>query len=278
LAAGVTSSVSSLAVPLAGAVPFTQTTGPGALAGPPAGAARPAGLLQPLVGGVTNTADQLVGSVPVVKSIVPSGTVSAVAIPAAAVADGAVAGLVDVAVPPLVDALPLLEPVVQPVAGLVTGATPLPVVLPGVPDTLGELPGALVPDTAPAAGPAGSGPAVPEHAESAADVAAGSPGTALARTRAAAAATPGAFLRAPVPGSPGSPVAEDPAPSPAPALPAPAAPGSGAGGASPSGPSGAAAWLNDFDLDLPLSGTHSVSGASGQGPSPVSFDPGSSPD
>jgi hypothetical protein len=218
-----------------------------------------------LAGSLANTTDQAVAAVPVVRSILPSGTVSTVA------------GLVDVAVPPLVEAVPILEPVVQPVADLVTGATPLPALLPGVPDASGDLPEALAPDTA--ATPTGSDgtgseasvSAVPDHAGNAADLVV--IGSSLARTGSPAAATPGASFHQ---GPDQAPLTEDPSPAP---VPAPAAPGSGAGsGASRSGPSGAAALLNDFDLDLPLSGTHPISGTSEQAPSPVSFDPGSSPD
>lgn len=267
LLGGVTSSVSSLTAPLTGATPR-------------AAAATPTGLLQPLVGGLADTTDQLVAAVPVVRSIVPSGTVSTVAVPLAAAADGAVAGLVDVAVPPLVEAVPVLEPVVQPVAGLVTGTTPLPAVvpavLPGVPDASGDLPEALALDAAaPMTASEVSAPAGTDLAETTAGEATGSSGPSLVLTGSAAAGTPGASLHQ---AAARAPFTEDPGPWPVPA-PAPAAPGSGAGGgASPSGPSGAAAWLDDFDLDLPLAGNYPISGASEHAHSPVSFDPGSSPD
>lgn len=61
--------------------------------------------------------------------------------------------------------------------------------------------------------------------------------------------------------------------------PAPAGPASGAGsGASPSGPSGSAVWLDEFGFNLPHTGSFPISGSSEHAPSPVSFDPGSSPD
>jgi hypothetical protein len=275
LLGGVTSSVSSLTAPLTGVTPPVEAKAPVALADPPAPSATPTGLLQPLAGSLANTTDQVVAAVPVVRSIVPSGTVSTVAVPLATVADGAVAGLVDVAVPPLVEAVPVLEPVVQPVADLVTGATPLPAVLPGVPNASGDLPEALAPDTAApttvsaVTGSDGSAHAVPGHAETAVDEVIGSSRPSLAHTGTPATATPGASLRQ---AATHAPLTEDPSPSP---VPAPAAPGSGAGGASPSG---VAAWLNDFELDLPFSGTHPITGTSEHAPAPVSFDPGSSPD
>ena len=84
---------------------------------------------------LASSADQLIAAVPVVNEVVPAGTVSAVAVPVAVVADDATAGLVETVAPPLVEAVPVLEPVLQPVSDLVTGAAPLPVTLPSVPDS-----------------------------------------------------------------------------------------------------------------------------------------------
>ncbi|MDR6415460.1 hypothetical protein [Pseudarthrobacter sulfonivorans] len=274
LLGGVTSSVSTLSAPLTGAVsPLLEPKSPAAPA------AKPAGLLLPAVSNLASTADQFVAAVPVVKSVVPSGAVSAVAVPVAAATDGTVAGLVDVAVPPLVTAVPIIEPVVQPVTDLVTGETPLPAALPGVLDPSVDLPAALGSDPALASDPTAVGastevaaPAALEKTGTVAHAAADAPWTSLASTGLSAAGIPSASLH---PATLETPLAEGPSPSPLPAQ----APGSGAGsGASSSGPSGAVAWLNDFDLDLPLSGTFSISGAFKHAPSPVSFDPGSSPD
>ncbi|MEO8284060.1 MAG: hypothetical protein ABI568_11760, partial [Pseudarthrobacter sp.] len=233
LLGGVTSSVSSLSAPLIGAASPAGTKAPVAVTVPAAPAATSAELLEPLVGSLANTADQLVAAAPVVKSVVPSGTVSAVTVPVAAIADGAVAGLVDAAVPPLVEAVPILEPVVQPGADFVTGATPLPAVLPGVLDASGNLPGALASDAAaPQTDSEVSAVFVPDHADTFVDEAAGSSGTSLARTGSSGAASPGAFFQQ---AATDAPLTEDPTHSP---VPAPAAPGSGAGGgASPSGQS-----------------------------------------
>lgn len=266
---GVTSSVSSLSAPLKAAV--TPVVGADSPAAP---VAAPTGLLQPMVGSLATTADQLVAAVPVVKSVVPSGTVSAVTVPVASAADGAVSGLLDAAVPPLVDAVPVLEPVVQPVAGLVTGATPIAAVLPGVVEPSVELPEALALDTATLqTAPEAPAPTVADDSAAAIDVAAVTPRVTLAVAQISDAATPGAFVQQ---AAAGSPVTEEPSPSP---VPAPAVPGSGTGSAaSPYGSSGAAAWLNDFHFDLPLTGTFPISGTFGHAPAPVSFDPGSSPD
>ncbi|GAC1372249.1 MAG: hypothetical protein NVSMB43_08800 [Pseudarthrobacter sp.] len=194
------------------------------------------------------------------------------AVPVAATADGAVARLV--AAPPLVEAVPILEPVVEPVAGLVTGVAPLPAILPGVPDVSDDLPEGSAPD--PAALQTGSDLAllaVPEPAETAADEQTGLSGPALAHRGSAAAGTlDGSLPQA----ATDAPLTEVPLPSP---VPAPVAPGSGTGsGASPSGPSGAAACPADFHPYLPSAGTCAISGAPEHAPSPVSFDPGSSPD
>ncbi|MET3719309.1 MULTISPECIES: hypothetical protein [unclassified Arthrobacter] len=264
LLGGATSPVSSVSAPLAGAVnPLLEAKMPAVPAAPPTG------LLQPVVGNVANTADLLVASVPVVKSVVPDGTVSGAAVLVAAATDGALTGPLEAAVLPLVEAVPILEPVVQPVAGLVTGATPLPSVLPGIVDPSVGLPDVVAPEmAAPETSSAVPAPGVPDDFATVGTAIAASGPLALAVT---GAGTPSAFL---LPAAAGSPLAEGPSPAPV-----PASPGSGGGsGSSASGSSGTAAWLNGFDLELPLSGTCLIRGASEHAPSPVSFDPGSSPD
>ena len=133
LLGGLTSPVSSLAAPLTGAVAPVQAAVPPALQ-----PSSTAGLLEPLVGTVAGTADQLVAAVPVVKQIVPADTVTALAVPVAVAADSTTAALVETVAPPLTEALPVLEPVLRPV-GELAGVTvpPLPVALP---DALDELP------------------------------------------------------------------------------------------------------------------------------------------
>jgi hypothetical protein len=214
----------------------------------------------------------LVEAVPVVNTVVPAGTVSAVAVPVAVVADDAATAVVETVAPPLVEAVPVLEPVVQPVSDLVTGASTLPVTLPNVPDA-----GVI---------PPGSAGVLAESASSAGDIA-----TAAADKLLPVVAGNTGFLAPPaaLAGTSGSPVvpttavrSADPAlpmaddPSPYAAL---GGPSSGAGsGASPTGPSGSAAWLNDVGLELLLPENCPVTGSPDHAPSPVSFDPGSSPD
>ncbi|HEY9356375.1 MAG TPA: hypothetical protein VIQ52_08730 [Arthrobacter sp.] len=212
------------------------------------------------------------------NSIVPAGAVSAAAVPVAVLADDATAVLVETVAPPLVEAVPILEPVVQPVSELVTGTLPLPVTLPVLTDT-----GSVLPDTAGVL--SGADSTVPPAVSGAptdigeeqslggasADVQySGTHPAALAGTSASPAASAVAHRSA----TPESPLTGQLSP-----FPVPAGPSSGAGsGASTSGPAGPAAWLHDFDLDLPLPGSFAVAGASEHSPSPVSFDPGSSPD
>jgi len=273
LLGGLTASVSALAAPGSGTLPSLPEAAP-----PASPASAPSGLMQPVVGTLSGTADQLVAAVPVVNTVVPAGTVSAASVPIAAVADEAATGVVETVAPPLVEAVPVLEPVVQPVSDLVTGAAPLPVTLPGVPDG-GPLPAASESVLAPT-------PAA-VHA-SAGDVTSASPGNqllglagdptagfrplpaALARTLASPPVTATALRSA----DPSLPQTNDESP-----YAALGGPSSGAGsGSSSSSPSGSAAWLNDFGLDFPLPESFSVSGTSEHTPLPVSFDPGSSPD
>jgi hypothetical protein len=269
LLGGVTSSVSSLASPLASTLPSRPEVAP-----PAPQPAAPSGLLQPVVGTLASSTDQLVATVPVVNEVVPAGTVSVVAVPVAVVADDAASGLVETVAPPLVEAVPVLEPVLQPVSDLVTGAAPLPVTLPSVPDSGSVVTGtAGVLDEAPAAA-APSAAGIPTATVSgqlpgaAGEEGSPTPSVALARTSASHDAPTTASGSA----EPALPLAGDP-------YPAPSGPSSGAGsGTSPSGPSGSAAWLNDLDFELLLPGSLPVSGSSEHAPSPVSFDPGSSPD
>ncbi|MHA7289191.1 hypothetical protein ACX80V_06030 [Arthrobacter sp. MDT3-24] len=205
--------------------------------------------MQPVVGRVAGTADQLIAAVPVVKSAVPAGTVTAGAVPIAAVVDTAADDLVETVAPPLTDAAPVLEPILKPVVDLVDATVPsAPVKLPGL-LPLEETAGAISTVTdARASG----------HV--AVDATTNSPGTS------------NNLLAVPAE----SPWTTGPSTPPAPA---PAGPASGAGsGAPPSGASGSAAWLDEFGFNLPLSGAFPISGSHEHAPSPVSFDPGSSPD
>jgi hypothetical protein len=275
LLGGLTSSVTSLSAPLTGAVaPLQEAVSP---ASQPSGSG---GLLEPLVGTVAGAADQLVAAVPVVNHVVPADTVSALAVPVAAGADSATAALVETVASPLATALPVLEPVLRPVVDLTGGTVPpLPVALPvTVPGALDELPAGEIALAGALSTPAGAAAAPTAGEVSPANDPATTPYNSflpqggLAAPAAAPSMTSAAIRSA----APGSPVAGDPTMPPAQV---PAGPASGAGsGASQSGPTSAAAWLADYSLDVLLPGNAPISVSPQHSPSPVSFDPGSSPD
>ncbi|MCO4254578.1 hypothetical protein [Pseudarthrobacter cellobiosi] len=257
LLGSLSSSASSLTAPLPGAVsPILEAASP---------APAPTGLLQPVVGSVAGTADQLITAVPAVKSVVPAGTVTAVAVPIAAVVDTAANDLIETVAPPLTDAAPVLEPVLKPVVDLVDATVPSAPV---------KLPELLPLEEIAVAGDIPTG--TDAHAASGhitADTTPNSPGTSanlLSATGMSSLPVPAGTEMHAVPAE--SPWTADPSTPPA-------GPASGAGsGASPSGASGSAVWLDEFAFNLPLSEAFPISGSSEYAPSPVSFDPGSSPD
>ena len=267
LPGGLSSSGSSLAAPLTGTVaPLLEAASP---------APSPIGLLPPVVGSTSSSADQLIAAVPGVKGRVPAGTVTAVAVPVAAVVDTAADDLIETMAPPLIEAAPVVEPVLKPVTDLVQTTVPSsPVVLPGrLPleeiAVVREVPAAT---DAPAAAAAAAAAAAGHITADAATSFPGASGNPLAVTgKPSLQDTAGTEMYS---GPAESPWTADPS-----TPPGPAGPASGAGsGASPSGASGSAAWLDGFGFNLPLPGSFPISGSSRQAPSPVSFDPGSSPD
>lgn len=260
LQGSVNSSVSSLTAPLTGAVPtILEAASP---------APSPTGLLQPGVGIVAGTADQLIAAVPVINIVVPAGTVTAVAVPVAAVVDTAADDLIDTVALPLTDAAPVLEPVLKPVVDLVkVTVLSAPVTLPGL-VPLEEI--AVAGEILAVTDAAAAGHVTP-------DAVTNSPGSAdnlLAVTGTSSLPVPARADMHSVPAE--SPWTTDPS---TPATPAPAGPVSGAGsGASPSGASGSAASLDESSFNVPLLGVFPISGSPDHAPSAVSFDPGSSPD
>ncbi|WLQ05131.1 hypothetical protein [Arthrobacter oryzae] len=275
LVGGVSSSVSSVAEAATspvGDILAAAASSPTAVAAPPGvtvlpaqpSSTEPAGLVQPLTGAV----DHVIAAVPVVNQIVPTGNISAVTAPVIDAADGIVAGIAQEVLPAAGDTLPVLEPVVEPVSDLLDGVDSLP-------DNIAA-PVLTVPD---AAGGASNTPAaaLPLRADT---ESAGGPAAAYVTSMAVApfSAADSGTLRS-VPAETGS--VESPGPregSPGPAE-IPAVPGSGSGsGQSSSGGAGGAAWLSTFYLDVPLTGVFPVSGPLQNAPTPVSFDPGSTPD
>lgn len=265
LLGGVTSSVSSLSAPLTGPV------GPASSAAILAPEPPSSGLLQSVVGGIPGTADQLIGGAPVINQVVPAGAVSGVSSPAVAVVNDTAAGLVETVSTPLVEAVPVLEPVLLPVAELVNDIVPLPVSIPDLESANFQPVAALPADLAVAEGTANQDSEFVGAAIGPAAGAVGPQQDSAGMPFAASQASTGADS----PGT-GTPVTADPRPAPAPAPPGPS---SGSGGSiSSAGSGGSAAWLTFLDFYLPPAGSVPLSGPSMHAPSPVSFDPGSSPD
>ncbi|MFF2345216.1 hypothetical protein [Pseudarthrobacter sp. NPDC058119] len=275
---GVTSSVSSLTQDL----PATVAQVPAGSAG---GHAAEPGLLQPAVAPVAGLADNLIAAVPVVDQVVPAGTVSGVSDPVVQIADNVAAGVARDLTAPAAEALPVLEPVLQPVSDLLTGAVPL--ALPSLDDVQVDVPGTVVPAPAQEQPPAveeapdaigtaaESGEAVDELSAAAAGIYGPGLESSDARVLAGAAVTKALVFEA-MGSQAEQPLAVDPLPVPAQA---PAAPASGAGSSGSSGgTSAAAAWLNPIHFDLEGAGAVRADPSPGHVPSPVSFDPGSSPD
>ena len=271
LLGGVTGSVTEK---LAGPAPAVPST-------PPA-AAPSTGVLQPVVGQLSGLADNIVSTVPVVNQVVPAGAVTAVSAPIAGVADGATTAVVDVVVPPVAEAVPVLEPVLQPVSDLLTGTAPLLVAVPDLPvvPVDGDLSAgatAVPTDDKARAGDPGA-PSESPTSSGVLDVAEGRD-FAASPVSAVDLASTSSGLWASVAASgieAGQQDTGDPSSVPAQA---PAALGSAAGsGASTSGSSGSAAWLNLYNFDLPIAGAVRAGETSEHVPPPVSYDPGSSPD
>ncbi|MFF1883730.1 hypothetical protein ACFVVC_19905 [Pseudarthrobacter sp. NPDC058196] len=253
-------------------------------AGSPAGGAVAPGPAQSVASRISGLADNAIAVVPALEQAVPPGTVSSISAPCVDVADAVTAVALPVVVAPAAEAVPVLEPVLQPVSDLLTGATP--VSLPALP--IGALPAGL-----PAVGSAD--PAVDQQSPAEAPAAAleesPDPGPAsgalpsefgvgddlLLQSAGNAAPTDISGME-PASADPasGQSVPGDPAhvPGQVPGVPAS---GTGSSGSS-AGPSGAAAWLSVFDIGLERPGALLASEPSGHIPAPASFDPGSSPD
>lgn len=271
----------------------------------PSAPSQPPGALRPVVASVSGLIDSAVTAVPVVKHVVPPGTVSAVAVPVAGFADGATGELVHVVAPPVAKVLPVLEPVLQPVTDLVTGTKPLPAPLPdkvtGTAPLPGQVtdvtplpgpgqgtanPGTTIDPSSPQAGHQNGAAATPDE-ETSAD-AYGDP-RAAAQSSEKALSGPEASQEERTFGQWATASAVSPTGGPSNSLrpvhipgPVPGGPASGAGsGTSASGGSGSfgsLAWLHAYSLLFPLSGATNAGDAVCHAPSPVSFDPGSSPD
>jgi hypothetical protein len=279
LLGGVTSSVSSLT---------DKVLSPASAVPSPA---QSPGVLQPVVGSVSHLADDVLASVPVINRVVPADTVSTVTAPIARLADDATSVVVETVGPPITGMLPVLEPVLDPVTDLVTGKTPIPA--PSVPGQLGDDGGLPAgPGSAPAQSTTDTGSSA-ATADTAQGTSAAVEGTSSLDPSAADARFPGkrsgesgpaAGSTFPLPVSAAHSVAGqprraiDPAPSPKPVPAASGVSGTGSGASPAASGAGSAAWLDPFDFHFPLPGSSRIGGQPVHAPSPVSYDPGSSPD
>lgn len=235
------------------------------------------------MGQLSGRADNTVSAVPVVNQVIPAGAVTAVSAPIAGVADGATVAVVEVLVPPVVAALPVPEPVLQPVSDLVTGTAPLPVAVPElpVPVDADTFEGATVVPTDDPAAAGDSGTITESPIPSSVPVFAAMEGPGLATSPVGTNALAGtASDRGVADATSGIKAEQQDNAGPLPVhAQAPASPGLGAGsGGSTSGSSGSAAWLSTFTFNLPIAGAVRAGDTSEHVPAPVSYDPGSSPD
>jgi hypothetical protein len=215
----------------------------------------PAGLLQAFADGAASSADQLISSVPLVNQFVPVGTVTTLTAPVVAVGDALAGDATRAILPAAGEALPLLDPVLEPLSGVVTGPVQSQLPVPGESNVMPALFNAFPPaDDGRSLVSGYSASGAPLYTPSA---------SVLGSSR-----VPELGSQSPGNGG-GIPGPE--------AL--PAVPGSGQGsGQSSASLTGAAAWLSNFHMNDPLTGSFPVSGPLQNPPSPVSFDPGSSPD
>ncbi len=241
--------------------------------------------LQPISHAITTRADNLLGNVPAVSTVAPLPSLTPRTDSVVEVADSAVsaaAGTADSTVSTVVETVsPILSPVIEPV----TGAKPVPVqpLAPG-----GAVPPALPGD--PGTGTPGGSPALQAGEDHSTGATSETSATAAATAPLAPSAVNGNEATASVPCSQLPPqaqtvmamaaVPEDPSGDLGEALPdaLPGLPGSGSAASASPGGNPQPAWLSHYHLDLAGSLSVPAQGTLLEVPSPVSFDPGSSPD
>lgn len=252
--------------------------------------------LQPITHSVTALGDRLVSAVPVVgdSALVPAVTPATDSVTATAdstlstvvgVADSSVATVVDTVLTPVVDEVlaPILAPVVTPVVDAVIP----PAVDPGLGAV--DLPSPSAPrDAIAAADPTAEATGANVRSEARGEPDAGqlatpspasatSPAPLMGSTPALESCSPGQLAeQAPLlMAMPDEPLGEDAGDLPwSPA----ALPGSSSGFSGAQGGNFPPVWVSDFHFNVPAFADALASGFLLQAPSPVSFDPGSSPD
>ncbi|MDP9985895.1 hypothetical protein J2S98_001040 [Arthrobacter oryzae] len=236
----------------------------------------PAPSLRPAAEEVSGLAEDVVQSVPAANELVPSGTVAAVVDPAVVAVDGIVDGTVGAAVPLAVTVLAPLDPVLEPALEPVIDAMPLPIAAPEA-EPVAVLPVTTDVAAAPAPEPAPASPPAAELPQTTGGVTgpAQSPGLLQSTSPESrvqmklAAVTPVLFKAGPE---------DEPFRTPwdvPPAVPSAATSGSSLSGGNDPAASG---WTSSPHFPAPAAGTSAIGGPLLTAPSPVSFDPGSSPD
>lgn len=241
------------------------------------------GLLQPVVGSLTGSVDNLAGSLPVISQVVPAEKVTNVITPVSAAVDDTAGSLAEAVIPPASETIPALQPVLDPIADVISDGDVT------LPEPVADLVTQLVGDP-PVPGPNLLDLSGAEHDSASAlretADAVSSAGTSTATTAFASGVSgmlwpPSMPLGdtsgvAGVSGETGPNGGGNGPPGPD-AI--PPAPGSGSSSGQSSGASsGGAACLTDFSLNLPQPGSTPASKPLQHAPAPVSFDPGSSPD
>ncbi|MBT2520362.1 hypothetical protein J7E80_05030 [Arthrobacter sp. ISL-28] len=252
-------------------------------AGPsPAPAAAPA-VLSPIVGGIAAPVEAAAGALPSAE-VIPPDTLTRVASPVVEPADAAVGrvagGLATTVVQPGTETAPALDQPLEAVSD-VLAATPFfttPALTPAA-EILNDLGPAPVTTAVPAVPSARATDSVDTAAPSVAVMAASAGGmpAVLSAIAGASSRLGGWVLPATILGGPRGPF-DGGAHSPDAPLPAPPSGLGSGGGQSVGGPSQSAAWLSSPLEYVPPAGALPVTGQLQHAPSPVAFDPGSSPD
>jgi hypothetical protein len=245
--------------------------------------------LKPVVHDVTTAADKLLTSVPAVKAVAPARPVTSLTDPVVGLTDKAAGTAAAIILPPVNAVVEILDPVVEildpVVAPIISPDDRDPLPAPDIETNTPDAPaGGVASPAAPAPGasPGAKNSTVPltvlHHGDAAADSAHASllpsHGSGAALLTSACdqmqATAQGVTLSA-----------KDPVEDPLDTLPEPTTglPGSGsAGSASTGGAPQVPAWLTTHHFDIPVPAAVLVRGAVMNAPTPVSFDPGSSPD
>jgi hypothetical protein len=240
--------------------------------------------LRQAVSDVPASADGLLHSVPAVTSRPPANPIDALTDPVVALADTVAGAASSTVLPVTVAVTEILDPIVKPIIdhGVRPVPSPIPCESTALPEVLAG--GSTSPGDSRSVVPSGTREeTAPPSASILADATSESTGTWVSSSRAVGAAVTsgsrGPFQS--LAALAGSAAPESPAEGGPDALlyAVPAVPGSGAAGSANSGGSPSVpAWLSNHHFMIPSAPASPIRGAGLRAPSPVSFEPGSSPD